>query len=500
MKCTILTGSPGSQKTKTMLERMLSAPSRYVVALPRNALIEEKARDLIARARETRVTVAIVPIHSDQPRKKEQNVLRRVEDALRLHSDSSHVILLVSHETFSNLDASFIEGWHVGIDENLDNAVAAGSFSATATWSALDRQYGLDPLSDGQTWEVRPREGVARLKRGEFTKDVAQDLVEFHKCCNNPNRVVFVDIGNWEDARRAGRKIRWWSIWSPTTLEKCASLTIAAANYLDSLPYHAARWLHGDDITFTERNVGAGLVRANPKVRVHYFTQEHVGSTEWWESDEGNACLVAVSIYIEGIGGVGFYSCNQAIRDVFRNRFPGQRCDPKLAGTNELIHHTSCMFIYSNKSQDSDRVILDLLGLDRNAIRSAREFEDIRQFVMRGIIRRPEYDGDYDVYVYDLAQAEDLKRYLREVGITNRVELVPVHEAGIMDVVRPASQRASAPSKQRAASSEVRRENDKLRKRQDRAEKKEEAIRNGTYRARGRPAKVRGLADGNVSQ
>ncbi len=105
MKCTILTGSPGSQKTKTMLDKMLSTPSRYVVALPRNALIDEKARDLIASAQETSATVAVVPIHSDQPRQKEQNVLRRVEDAVRLHSASQHAILLVSHETFSSLNA-----------------------------------------------------------------------------------------------------------------------------------------------------------------------------------------------------------------------------------------------------------------------------------------------------------------------------------------------------------------------------------------------------------
>jgi hypothetical protein len=396
----------------------------------------------------------------------------------------------VSHETFSSLDVSLIEGWQVGIDENLDNAVMSGCFSAAATWSLLDRHYGLDPLRDGRTWEVRPRDGVATLKRSEITKDVAQGLIDFHKCCNNPNRAVFIDIGDWKDARRAGRQVRWWSVWTPMTLEKCASVTIAAAGYFDSLPYHAARWLHGDAITFIEGKVGFDVVRANPSVRVHYFTQGHVGSTDWWACDQGNACLVAVSIYIEGIGGVGFYSSNKATRDVFRNRFPGQRCDPKMAGTNELIHHTSCLYVYSNKAQDSDAAILDLLGLDRDAIRHTREFEDMRQFVMRGIIRRPEYDGDYDIYVYDLAQADDLKRYLCEVGISDRVELVPVHEAGVMDVVRPASQRVSASPKRPANASEVRRENDKLRKRRARAEEKEEAIRNGVYRPRGRPAKV----------
>ena len=275
--------------------------------------------------------------------------------------------------------------------------------------------------------------------------------------------------GHWRlgDARRAGRKIRWWSIWSPLALEKCASVTFAAANYFDSLPYHAARWLHGDDITFIEQNVGSNLVRANPSIRVHYFTQGHVGSTDWWDTDAGNACLVAISTYIEGIGGVGFYSSNKAIRDVFRNRFPGQRCDPKLAGTNELIHHTSCLYIYSNKAQDSDAAILDLLGLDRDTIRRTREFEDVRQFVMRGIIRRPDHDGYYHIYVYDVAQAEDLKRYLGESGITDRVKLVPVHEAGIMDVVRPEPQRVITLPRSHADTSEVRREKDRHEHRPD---------------------------------
>ena len=186
--------------------------------------------------------------------------------------------------------------------------------------------------------------------------------------------------------------------------------------------------------------------------------------------------------------------------DTFKLNTSLKRCDPKLAGTNELIHHTSCLYIYSNKAQDSDAAILDLLGIDRDAIRHTREFEDMRQFVMRGIIRRPEYDGDYDVYVYDLAQAEDLKRYLSESGITNQVELVPVHEAGIMDVVRPERQRGSASRARLTDSSEVRREKDTSRKRRDRAEEKEEKIRNGTYRPRGRPAKGNGLTDGNVSQ
>jgi hypothetical protein len=302
---------------------------------------------------------------------------------------------------------------------------------------------------------------------------------------------VFADVGDWSDAQKVGRKVRWWSVWTPMPLEGCASVTIAAAGYFDSLPYHAARWLHGDEITFSEEKIGAGLVRAKPRVRLRYFTSGHVGSTTWWQTDEGNRCLVAVSTHIEGIGGVGYYSSNQEIRLVFKNRFPGQECDPKLAGTNELIEHTSCLLIYSNKARHEDEVLLDLLSLDREVIRRTREFEDVRQFIMRGIVRRPDYDGDYDVYVYDLAQAEDLKQYLIASGITDCVELVPVHEAGIMDVKRPVSPRVGKGTKSPALSVQAHRKKDAERKQRDRAKNKEEKIANGTYRPPGAPTKVK---------
>jgi len=119
------------------------------------------------------------------------------------------------------------------------------------------------------------------------------------------------------------------------------------------------------------------------------------------------------------------------------------------------------------------------------------EFEDVRQFGMRGAIRRPDYGGDYDFYVYDRAQAEDFEAYLKENGISECVELVPVHEAGIMDVIRPQPRSTRTTRQPSVASTKARRNEDADRKRQDRARTKEKAIANGTYRGPGRPSKVR---------
>jgi hypothetical protein len=106
---------------------------------------------------------------------------------------------------------------------------------------------------------------------------------------------------------------------------------------------------------------------------------------------------------------------------------------PKLAGTNTLIDQTSCALVYSNKAQDADAAILDVFDLTRAEIEQARELEDLFQFVMRGAIRRPDFGGEYNVYLYDRTQALALEQYLRKHRITDDVTLVGIHEAGILD-------------------------------------------------------------------
>ena len=166
---------------------------------------------------------------------------------------------------------------------------------------------------------------------------------------------------------------------------------------------------------------------------------------------------------------------------------------PKLEGTNALIEHTSCCFIYSNKAQNADTAILDVFELEREAIQRAREFEDVIQFAMRGALRRPDYAGAYNVYLYDLRQAEVLAEYLSENGIADYVELVAVEEAGILDrerassrglhVVRSEEGRAQQQARRRAKAAE--------RQRRRRAKKRTEDEAKGVIRAPGRPSQGR---------
>ena len=109
---------------------------------------------------------------------------------------------------------------------------------------------------------------------------------------------------------------------------------------------------------------------------------------------------------------------------------------PNAEGINILMHHTSCAYIYSSKALPSDAPLIDVLKLKPKDIERAREIEDIIQFVCRGDLRNPNATGDYHVYLYDLYQAQALADYLTEHEF-GTVELVPIEEAGLLDMHRP---------------------------------------------------------------
>lgn len=483
MYITVYEGAPGIGKTLTLLEKFTVMPGRYLVAFPRTPLIDEQAEYCRHKARELGARPFIVSYHSKQPSHRRQ-VGRQIEKALKANAGLSHVVMMITHSALLDLDPRLLAGWHVAIDENLDGSVASGTFRASASWSVLERHYRLDPLPGGRIWQALPRDDAPRLTRQQIAAEGSNGLTRFHTYASNPHRAVFVDVGDWQDAQVARREVRWWSIWTPLVLDQCASVTFTAAGYFESLPCRAAKWLSRGAINYDPIDLGAGKPRASPRVRIHFYTAGHVGSTAWWETDDGIACLVQVSDHQKLIGGPGYWSSNEAIRLAFCKRFPGEWCPPKQAGTNSLIDHTSCLYIYSAKPQMDDAPIIDLLGLNRDDIRRAREFEDIRQFVMRGAIRRPDYDGAYDIYLYDFAQAEDLAGYLRRIGISD-VETVPVNEAKIMDVVRPG---AETSEKKTPLSREEKRERNKLSQQKRRAKARADYEANGVVvRGRGRP-------------
>lgn len=481
MDITVYEGPPGSRKTLTLLDTIVSTSGRHVVAFPRTELIDEQAEYCRQKARELNKQLTIITHHSKQADSR-GDVGRHIADTLKAKADQAHVLLMITHAALLELDPVLLWGWHVSFDENPDSSVASGTFIAAASWSMLKLHFRLEPVAGGRVWQVLACDDAPMLTRREIAAEGEGELQRFLTYARNPRRAVFVDIGDWKDAK-SGRKIGWWSIWTPLVLDKCTSLTFTAAAFFDSLPYRATQWLAGDQLEPKRIDLGAGASRARARVRVHYYVR-YAGSTEWWKTNDGSQCLVRISEHQARIGGVGYWSCNPEIWTFFCHRFEGIHCKPKQAGTNSLIELHSCLFIYSAKAQVGDGPIMDLLGLDRLDVRRAREFEDVRQFALRGAIRRPDFAGNYDVYLYDQAQAEDLAGYLSDIGIVD-VELVPVEDAGILEMLRP----ETVPLEKRVSlTAKERRDRNTENQRRRRADiKAQEEARGIVRRRRGRP-------------
>lgn len=491
LHCRALVGAPGSGKTTMMLDEIAAQPGRYILAAPRCDLLAEHMIRLQALAARHGTSPTLQTIHSHQG--AHGAVGRRVAEAIASCQASSHVVLAITHAALLALDGALLAGWHVRIDEVPDTAVLSGRVCIRTSWPSLAAQYALEPAGVPGRSLIRPRADVDALPLSAVTSDVGQELVDLHRAIATPTRTVMVDIEAWADASLAGRQVSWWSIWSLDALAGCQSLVLTGASYVGSLLQRVMA--ASQRVTISLEEVGTGVRTGDPSIRIHYFTG-HAGSTTWWQTDEGSRCLVEISRHLESIGFRGYWACNEAIIPYFRHRFGGAAaCAPKQAGSNALRQHTTCAMIYSGKAQGGDEPIIDVLGLDRDDIRSAREDEDIFQFALRGAIRDADYGGSYDIYLYEVAQAERLRDRLTAQHYRN-VVLVPLAAAGIMEVERPqpaGMTNAVVAQVSAAEQQEHRRLQERERGRRRRKASRDQRQADGTLRNPGRPKGKRDL-------
>ncbi|QDM26225.1 hypothetical protein FNL56_09110 [Tardiphaga sp. vice304] len=482
-RITIFEGLPGSGKTSRMLSEMICGPGRYILAAPRTALIEEHVSSLRSHAAQSNAQPTITSIHSDQD--EAGPIKRRIADAFRFLKDAQHVILAITHEGLQSIDPAELEGWHVRIDETPD-AVASGQIRAPVAARWFETLYHLIKVEGTKWCKVQAKTDAPSI--GHFLRDdLAEQLAAFHKRVISVSG-LYVDVGAWDEAFDRSKPIRWWSLWTPRDLAECASVKIAASGYASSLCALATDSLFPGEVEYSCEWIESPR-SGQPKVHIHYITG-HRGSTEFWKNGDGRDCLNAVGLYLSKLHDLGFWSGNEVVRDRFELLLKGKQVSPRQAGTNAYRHLRSCAIIYSNKAQDADSAILEVFGLTKDQIARAREIEDIQQFVMRGAIRNPDFDGLYDIYVYDLWQAEAVRDFLEDGGITG-VTLLGIDEAGLMEFERPKGGRKPVQLDDRSKAERLaeRRNKDAARKRQARSIERLRREEAGTLREPGRPPK-----------
>ncbi len=482
----IYKGPPGCGKTERLHSEMLAAPAKYLLAVPRADLVDEQAARLRAKAAEQSISVDILTVHSKQ--RVRGSVPRRIAEAAAEHTEAEHVIVLVTHEGLQRSDLSGYAGWDCRIDET-PQAVVSGVIRGSVLVPALERAFDLKEVEAGKWWTLVERPDAPAITPSAVD-DAGRELAAIRKYARR-GWGVLVNIGKWADAQHGRARVQWWSAWTPALLCQFDTVVIASAGFSTSLCHLvSARW-DADTVRYDEVAVSDGRSRGRRHVRIGYFTRSHVGSTAFWETVDGKLALHRICEFWRDRKSPGYWSGNEVVLGYCVHRIPGEMVRPKQEGTNELRHHASCAFLYSNKAQERDEPILEQFGISRDEIRRAREVEDILQFVMRGAVRCPDFAGTYTIWLYDVWQAEAVAAYLQENGLANEIELVAVEQAGIMDMTRPdqfAAERPEALDPKEIATKQAReRAKDADRKRRQRAREREARKASGTYRLRGRP-------------
>lgn len=236
----MLAEPPGCGKSTTLILEATEVSGTYIVAAPLVDLVEEHAARLRALIDHldagSRPTVLM--IHSKQAGRG--TVDRRLREAL-LEPASSHLIIVTTHTALMGLGEGDLVGCHVRIDQLPETAIVADEIGLGASWLMMAALYDLTPSSEPGWFRLSLRSDGKPIGLRQPLGDVGCSLVEVHRIAASRGRIVEVDLANWEDAGVPGRRVRWRSIWTLSSLRGCTSLKLAAAGYAGSLVDHATR-------------------------------------------------------------------------------------------------------------------------------------------------------------------------------------------------------------------------------------------------------------------
>jgi len=473
-KITVLTGPQGGGKSEVMRKEAIASPGLYLFALPTQALLDEQYDDFFKSA----LLLRRFKVSSAQPRSGRTVELltstRKEIEKLGL----SHAVVFTTHDTLMAHDLNGFDDWHIRIDE-APGSVKVGKVNITSLRPWLREHFGLHGREDIKWAAVSPLCQLPSWK--EVQKDRAlKPLADFIKQAGQPER-VFVSTSNWD----VTDEVTWFSLWTPLSLNHCASVQIAGSSYTRSIGFLAVEALFKEEFEVTIREI-APLRTAQPSITIHYFTQAHEGTSYFWQEDtQGRKMIKRVCDHLGGVlSETAYWSGNWIVEILMDHRLRADFIRPLCTGTNKKREATACAFIYSAKPKPSDSPLMEVFELSREQIVRALEGEAIAQFVMRGAIRNRDFGGEYPIYVYSRQQAEWLRDYLGEIGFTT-VDVIPVDEAGIMDEVRVTSAPKPLSAEEKAAKEERAKLRDRDRQRAARAKAAEAAGR--TAGVSGRP-------------
>jgi hypothetical protein len=435
----------GSGKTHWAIKRLSERIGRTVFAVDRKEIASARAEAIRTSAEKAGFNPHVRVICSeDEQARNHRSVARRIEDAAVDLADDPHAVLIVCHAGLRLADLSAFSGWSLIIDEAmnlLEHRVE--ETGAMLAWLEANYQLGREQqVVNGHgsiSSQVLPEPDgsyaikfVGAFTMGDIAKRGSRDWLSFHQMVLTSH--ARCDVGSWREKAR-------WSAWrrldAGVHLAAFDEVFILADSFTDSETHLLMGCEPG--LTFAEiaeiRVRDAAWCWRRRDARVEFFLDHRSVSDSLLKAPAFRRHLKAIGRHIAANSSEDdhLWSCNDAQAAALKAcKIPGRKVQPVQAGANEHDQIATVSILYSAKPSPEAKVLYGRWGITEQQLIAAREFNAIRQFVMRSNARVPDSVRPLTFRVMDRAQAGDLERYLTAMyGFNVTLEHV---DLGIEDV------------------------------------------------------------------
>ncbi|MBO1908289.1 hypothetical protein J4G37_25785 [Microvirga sp. 3-52] len=474
---------------------MASTPGQYLLAVDRREVIETRITRINEKAAAEGTDPLIHAIFSKSEGRFEagtENVRQALREQPTKDANAPHVVVICTHEGLLSSDLSTYQGWMLIIDET-PNIWTFDEIRAEHTWPVYKKFFGLEPDEGGLSC-VTIRNSAPTVTALSKDKTLSQTFVDTYRRWQATRPLV--KLASWDELED-GQARSWCSVWKSERLHAFKRVMILANSFEDSLTYkllkqagvHLVPFAIPDDRQWQPRTVF-----------LRYFASTHRAGTGFWTNSGDPGGAVALQKTFDWImqntdPENHFWSANlDALRRV---NLPGQKLQPKVAGSDAYKHLTCASFIYTAKPSRAEVEAFARYGITYDEIVRARQNEDLVQFLWRSALRVPDDTRDVEFRVYDLAQATFLKEFIEATGRPFKIILEHVIEAGVDDykpkpVGRPKVAKTEAEKQAQAAKTRIANALSHKKRRDAQSQRDRE---DGIVRKRGRPPKYNGGGD-----
>lgn len=187
-------------------------------------------------------------------------------------------------------------------------------------------------------------------------------------------------------------------------------ITFMSANFENSLIYKAKPDLF-EKIELND--IQERTVSLNERLKVYYFSEE-VNLSKTWKNNNADKLQHIYDYLNTELADQEFYWTNNN-NDKLKLHY-GTKISPDARGLNDYKKLNTCVWLACMRPDSTEAKLCELLlKITGKDIHIAREYENLHQFVLRGISRQFDSDEPQIVYVFDKSQAQSLSTNIEHI-------------------------------------------------------------------------------------